>query len=192
MSENIRQIAIRIGEARNICGYSVETMAQSIGISVDEYKRYESGAYDIPISVLCEIALKCRVEVTALITGEEPKLHAYSLTRKGKGVPVARNENYNYFNLAHHFLHKKIEPFLVTVEPKAEHTPVSLNSHPGQEFDYILGGSVVIAINNKELTLNEGDSIYFDSSHPHGIRVCTQRCAYYRTAGTREKRHRPL
>ncbi|MFZ5974054.1 MAG: helix-turn-helix domain-containing protein [Bacillota bacterium] len=171
MSENIRQIAMRISEARNICGYSVETMAQSIGISAEEYRRYESGDYDIPISVLCEIALKCKVEVTALITGEEPKLHAYTLTRSGKGVPVARNKNYNYFNLAHQFLQKRIEPFLVTVEPKAEHTPISLNSHPGQEFDYILEGSVVVSINHKELTLYEGDSIYFDSSYPHGIRA---------------------
>ncbi len=179
MSENIRQIAMRMSEARNICGYSVETMAQALGITVEEYRRYESGEHDIPISVLCEVAAMCRVEVAALITGEEPRLHAYTLTRKDKGVPVARNANYNYFSLAHQFLHKKIEPFLVVVDPKAEHTPISQNSHPGQEFDYVLEGTMVIAINNKQITLNAGDSIYFDSSNPHGLKAVGDKAAKF-------------
>lgn len=44
-----------------------------------------------------------------------------------------------------------------------------LNSHPGQEFNYVLKGRMVIEINGKRLTLEAGDSIYFDSSKPHGM-----------------------
>ncbi len=46
-----------------------------------------------------------------------------------------------------------------------------LNSHSGQEFNYILEGRLLLSINGKELILNPGDSIYFDSNLPHGMQA---------------------
>ena len=77
-------------------------------------------------------------------TGAEPRLHTYPLTRNGKGVSVERRKDYKYQSLAHNFIHKKAEPFLVTVEPEEAETPVSYNSHPGQEFDYVLAGTLKV------------------------------------------------
>lgn len=177
--DNIAQIAMRIRDLRDICGYSPESMAAFIGIDLEEYKAYESGSEDIPISVLCEVANKCGVTVTALITGEDPRLHVYSMTRGGKGVNVARRAQYKYEGLAYNFQNKKIEPFVVTVEPKAQHTPVSLNTHPGQEFDYVLEGTLLIVINGKELVLEVGDSVYFDPSFPHGMKALGDKSAKF-------------
>ena len=41
--------------------------------------------------------------------------------------------------------------------------------HEGQEFNLVIEGRMLLNINGKELILNPGDSLYFDSSIPHGI-----------------------
>jgi quercetin dioxygenase-like cupin family protein/DNA-binding XRE family transcriptional regulator len=171
MSEQIKQIAVRLKELREISGISLETLSKEFGISVETYKEYESGNVDIPVSFLYGVASKFNVELTAILTGENPKLQTYCLVRKEKGVSVERRKEYKYQNLAFNFVHKKAEPFLVTVEPDAEDKPVHYNSHPGQEFNYVLEGSLKIIINGHELILNEGDSLFFDSGANHGMKA---------------------
>ena len=46
-----------------------------------------------------------------------------------------------------------------------------MNSHPGQEFNYVLKGTLMIVIDGKEFVLNAGDSLYFDASLPHGMKA---------------------
>ena len=65
----------------------------------------------------------------------------------------------------------KAEPFEVCVEPSSEDTPIHLSSHPGQEFNYMLEGSMILYIDGHHIVLNEGDSLYFDSSHSHGMKA---------------------
>lgn len=171
MSEEIRQIASRIKELREISGISQEALAEDLGISIELYREYESGNTDIPVSFLYEIANKFKVELSAILTGENPRLHIYSVVRKSKGVSVERRKEYKYQSLAYNFVHKKAEPFLVTVDPDAEDAPVHFNSHPGQEFNYVLEGTLKVVINKSELILNEGDSLFFDSGYNHGMKA---------------------
>ncbi len=179
MSDQIKQIAVRIKELREISGISLETLSKEFGVSIETYKEYESGNVDIPVSFLYEVASKFNVELTAILTGENPKLQTYCLVRKEKGVSVERRKEYKYQNLAYNFIHKKAEPFLVTVEPDAGDTPVHYNSHPGQEFNYVLEGSLEIVINGHSLVLNEGDSLFFDSGANHGMKALNGKSAKF-------------
>lgn len=101
--------------------------------------------------------------------GEEPKMKSYFLTRRGTGVSVERTKAYKYQSLASGFKGRKADPFIVTVGPKPENTPVYFNTHEGQEFNLVIEGRMLLNINGKELILNPGDSLYFDSSKPHGM-----------------------
>ena len=92
----------------------------------------------------------------------------FDITRANKGISVERSKEYNHENLCSRFIHKKAETFLVTVDPEKNSIP-SLNSHPGQEFNYVLEGTLKIYIHNNEFILNEGDSIFFDSNHRHAM-----------------------
>ena len=56
MSENIKIVANRIKELREIVGYTAEEFSKMLSMTVDEYLEYESGNTDIPISVLYEIS----------------------------------------------------------------------------------------------------------------------------------------
>jgi quercetin dioxygenase-like cupin family protein len=170
MSDQIKQVASRIKDLREIANLSVETLSVELGIAVETYREYESGMLDIPVGFLYEVANRFGVELTAILTGEGPKLHTYCLVRKGKGVSVDRRNPYKYHSLAYNFIHKKAEPFLVTVEP-GQDDPIHFNSHPGQEFNYVMEGTMMICIDGHQLTLNEGDSLYFDSSCSHGMKA---------------------
>ena len=103
--------------------------------------------------------------------GEEPKMSSYFLTRAGKGVSVERSKAYKYEALASGFRDRKIDPFIVTVEPKDDDAPLHLNSHSGQEISYILEGRLLVNLAGKEIILNPGDSLYFDSLQPHAMKA---------------------
>ena len=171
MKEKIQEIAARVKELRELSGLGVERVAERLGLPPATIKAYESGEADIPASVLCELARELGVDTTLLLTGSEPKMNIFTVTRKGKGVKVERRSQYKYQGLAENFIHKKAEPFLVTVEPKPADEKLHSNSHPGQEFDYVLEGCLQVVIHDNELVLEPGDSVYFDSTHAHGMRA---------------------
>lgn len=171
MSNQIQGIAERIRELREISGLSVGTLAKEIGVPTETYVGYESGDTDIPIGFLYELANKYKVELTAILTGSEPKLRSYSLVRKGDGVVVERKKQYHYLSLAYNFVGKKGEPFMVTIDPKGENDDISFSSHPGQEFNYMVEGRLQVFIDGHETVLEAGDSLYFDSTKPHGMKA---------------------
>ncbi len=171
MQEQLKQIAERIKGMREIVGVDQQTIAKELGISESLYQEYENGITDIPVGVLYKLAQRYHVELASFLTGEEPRLHTYCLTRKDKGVSVERRKEYKYQSLAPGFIHKKAEPFLVVVEPDAPEAPVHYNNHPGQEFDYVLEGTMKVVLDNHEVVLNEGDSLFFDSAVNHGMKA---------------------
>lgn len=181
MEEQLKIIAERIKGLRDIYGKSQQKMAEELGIPLEKYERYESGSEDIPVGILYQVAHKFNLELSALLIGEEPRLHTYSLTRKDRGISVERRKDYKYQNLAYNFIHKKAEPFLVTVEPEIEgnNGEPNFNSHPGQEFDYVLEGTLQITLGNHEIILNEGDSLFYDSSVPHRMKALNNKTAKF-------------
>ena len=170
MNDDLKMIAERLKGLREVMNVSVQEASEVCGITADEYRNYESGDTDIPVSVLHSMAKKYNFELTALISGDEPHMKSYSLTRKDRGVSVERRKDYKYQSLAQNFIHRKAEPFLVTVEPDDE-KDIHFNKHPGQEFDYIIEGTLQIVYNGKEMVLEEGDSLYFDAAKPHGMKA---------------------
>jgi quercetin dioxygenase-like cupin family protein len=178
MQEKIREIAARVREMRELCEFSPENMAEHIAVSREQYLRYENGEEDIPASVLFNIAHKLQMDMATLLTGDNPRVNIFAVTRKGRGVAVERRKDYGYQNIAAQFANKKGEFFIVTVDAKNEAKP-SLNAHPGQEFSYILEGRVKVYIHKNEIILEPGDAIYFDSTHAHAVEALDGRPAKF-------------
>ena len=166
ISQNI-EIAQRIRALREDYGYSVEKMAELLSVTIDEYNALEKGKIDFSISFLEKISNIFNVELPILVTGDEPKLRVYDVTRNGEGLMVKRNEEYDYRALAANFVGKKIMPFEVAVPLIKEGEPQHYNSHDGFEFEYIIEGELKLKINDTELILKKGDCVYFDSTCPH-------------------------
>ena len=171
MIEQIQLIAERIKELREIAGISAESFANELNIETGLLLNYESGTTDIPVGFLFKVTSKFNMELSALLRGDQPKLRVYAVVRKGKGLNVDRRKQYKYENLAYNFIQKKAEPFIVTVNPDPENMPLEFNSHPGQEFNYMLEGTLMIVVDGHEIILNEGDSLYFDSGYQHAMKA---------------------
>jgi transcriptional regulator with XRE-family HTH domain len=169
MNEQIRQIAERLQGLRDSLDLSIREMAEHCKRTPEEIQQYETGEIDIPISFLFDVAQHFNIDTSTLISGDEPRMKSYFLTRYGKGISIERNKAYKYQALASGYKHPQAEPFEVTVEPND--LDIHLNSHEGEEFNYLLEGRLLLRFNGKDMILNPGDSIYFDSSYPHGMKA---------------------
>ena len=167
--EPINEIAARIRELREVCDYTVEQLASELGLSAEQYAAYEQNG-DFPISVIYEIANKFNVDFNELITGEPSRIDTFQVVRRGQGRSISRFPGYRFKDLTFRYADKIMQPLLVTLEPSDE--PAKLVTHSGQEFNLVLKGTVAVVFEDKEIILNEGDSIYFNPTYPHG-----QRCA---------------
>ena len=64
---------------------------------------------------------------------------------------------------------KALQPMVVHV-PKGKDKPEAMSSHGGEEFLYVLQGSILFSMNPYSPTvLEQGDSVHFDSLMPHGF-----------------------
>jgi mannose-6-phosphate isomerase-like protein (cupin superfamily) len=164
------EIAARVRVLREIEEISGETLAGELGFDPAEYAAWEGGTKDFPIGALVEIAARFRVDLTELVSGKPSRLKTFCLTRAGQAPEVSRRPMYAYWNLAMNFHRKKGEPFLVEAGAETENRPLSLNTHPGQEFNYVLEGRLLISVGGHEMELGPGDCIYYDSQEPHGMK----------------------
>lgn len=171
MNEQLKQIGERLRGLRDALDIEAQEVADLCGITLDKYEQIERGEVDITISNLMKIARQYGMSADALIFDEEPHMRSYSVVRKGQGVSIERTKAYKYQSLTSGFAGCKAEVFIVTVEPKPNAHTIYKNTHPGQEFNLVLEGAMELFIGGKTIVLEEGDSIYFDSTQPHGMRA---------------------
>jgi mannose-6-phosphate isomerase-like protein (cupin superfamily) len=169
MKEKTKEIAVRIQEVREKLGLTVQDIVSKTSINKYDYQDYESGLIDIPVSAILQIASCFNVDVTVLLTGEAPHNVGFAITRKGEGVSVERHSQYKYQALAHDFAHKKGTPFIITIDASDEE--VHYNHHSGQEFIYVLDGTIKIYFKDDVYSLKEGDNVYFDASITHAVKT---------------------
>ena len=167
----LEEIAARIKEMREIMDWSAEEMAEKTDVTPTEYREYEGGQTDLPFTFIHKCALAFGIELTELLEGRSAHLSSYTVTRKGKGQQTAREDGIAIANLAPKFRDKLAEPYWVRYEYSAsqQNQPIHLTTHSGQEFDLVLQGKLKVQVGDHTEILSEGDSIYYNSSTPHGM-----------------------
>ena len=170
-SNTLQEVALRIREMREIFDFSVETMADKTEVSVEEYIKYESGELDFPFTFIYKCSLAFGIGMTDLLEGRSAHLSSYTVTRRGQGQITAKEDGIEISNLAPMFRKKLAEPYWVRYEynPDLQNRPIHLTKHSGQEFDMVMKGKLKVQIGDNVEYLEEGDSIYYNSSTPHGM-----------------------
>ena len=170
-TDKLKEVAKRIREMREICDITETDMAKKTEVSLEDYKAYENGELDFPFTFIHKCSLAFGIGITDLLEGQSAHLSSYTVTRKGQGQETAKEDGIEIQNLAPLFRKKIAEPYWVRYEYSEElqNKLIHLTKHSGQEFDFVMSGRLKVQIGENVEYLSEGDSIYYNSSTPHGM-----------------------
>jgi len=171
MKGKTKEIAERLKGLRQLMDLSTNEMAKLTDVSAEDYIAAEAGENTFSFTFLYKCAKVFGVEITELISGEPQRLKYYQVTRKDQGLDIEKKKEFKYSHLAAMVKHENSEPFLVTAKysRELEHGYIATTSHKGEEFDYVISGTLKVQIGDFVEILHEGDSIYIDSGKEHGM-----------------------
>ena len=172
-----KDIGKKIKEIRVLRKMTLETLAEKTGFTKGYLSKVEKSEKAPPVSTLIRIAAALQVNLSEML-GETEGSHLFSLVKKTERVFVARDSSrfgYSYESLAHKFLNKHVQPYIITLPKNPKEIPMT--KHPGEELSFVLEGKMKFIHGNKEFIVEEGDCIYFDSGVEHwGAAVGEKEC----------------
>ncbi|GFO60848.1 transcriptional regulator [Geomonas silvestris] len=151
---------------------TLQALADMTGLSKPLLSQIENDQVTPPIATLLKIAKGLKVGIHYFFE-EATDRQKFVLTRGEQSVGTQRRpgkdaaQGYVYKPLAPGMREKKVEPFLVEFEER-EWDNSLFYSHEGVEFLYILDGELEFHYAEEVMRLMPGDSIYYESSEPHG------------------------
>ncbi|MBL0224349.1 MAG: helix-turn-helix transcriptional regulator [Geobacteraceae bacterium] len=129
-----------------------------------------------PLATLLKIAKGLKVGIHFFFE-DEGNRQKYILTRREEvkedgTVPRpainSASRPYVYHSLAQGLRHKHMEPFLVEFEEREWDEKLFFKHEGDEEFLYVTEGELDFHYNSEIIRMHAGDSIYYDSSQPHG------------------------
>ena len=151
----------RFRRLRTRRGLSLSQVARATGVSVGFLSALERGQMRSSIATLRRIARFYRTNIHSLFenTGEAPRLVKPEQRKILETSPDVRMELLAWGNTA-------MEPHLFRIKPGGGSG--ESYTHEGEEFLHVLRGSFEIWLGSKERhRLEQGDSLYFESTTPH-------------------------
>ena len=83
--------------------------------------------------------------------------------------PAEEPPSYFFESLNFAVTNRKWDIYYAEFPPAAK--PSDLHQHADAEFIYVIDGGLVVTIGGKDIVLEEGDSVYFDSRVAHSYRL---------------------
>ena len=159
-------------------GISIEELSERSGLTVPQIQLIMSNEKVPSLAPLIKIARGLGVRLGTFLDDTEqlgPVVHRQA----EKDAPASfssqlstANSHLDFFSLAGNKAGRHMEPFVIDIKPALTNEPI-LSSHEGEEFIYVLNGSVKITYGQQEHVLQAGDSIYYDSIVEHLVSAAT-------------------
>lgn len=166
MEEKI--IAQRIKKIRTEKELTLEDVAKRTGLTKGLLSKIENNKVSPPISTLVKIAKALSISLGDLFSSVDAE--QIKLVRKEDRLIYNSEkfpDGYVVETLVNGFYKQKIEPLIITIVSKTVYE-TKFYSHPGQEFIFVLEGSMKYFYANQEYQLFEGDCLYFNAENEHG------------------------
>lgn len=162
-TSKLEPVGKKIKKARLEKKLTLDRVANDTGFAVDYLKDLEAGKVIPPVGTLLSISRALGLDSGFLLQEQEAALQdrveAYT----------KRTENYAYKTLTPGAENKHLKAFQVTIEPMAEHHGVGY-LHEGEEFIYVLSGSIEVIVGENVNVLKTKDSLHFNSGIRHQLR----------------------
>ncbi len=160
--DDVSWIGRRIAQLRSERGWTLATLGGKVDLSTTQLSRIESGARHPSVGTLIEIARAFGVTLSELVA--EDRAAPFHLARAGErtshetanGRLTPLSGDYPGINAVH-----------LTI-PVASEAPQA--RHAGEEWLYVLTGSIDIVIADTTTSLERGDAVHFPSRTPHSVR----------------------
>jgi transcriptional regulator with XRE-family HTH domain len=167
----------RIAEIRKTYSISREDLSQRSGVALDLISKIEDDGHIPDLAPLIKISRGLGVRLGTLLDDNEqlgPVIcragEAADTTRFKTGVPDGMDDKGHHgmsFNaLAADKNGRHMEPFIVTIQADAKQEK---SSHEGEEFIYVMEGTLALEYGTEKDTLKAGDTVYYDSIVPHKV-----------------------
>lgn len=166
-------VGTKITSIRTSKDISIETLAERSGLSVAQIISIENNDVLPSLSPLIKIARALGVRIGTFMDDNDNIGPVITLKdERTKGLSFSNNEDtirtsMNYLSLAGDKSGRQMEPFIIEI--KTGDKGHKLSQHEGEEFIYVLQGSVEVEYGKEKYELNEGDSIYYDSIVAHHV-----------------------
>jgi transcriptional regulator with XRE-family HTH domain len=160
--------ALRIGR-----GMRLVELGDHTGMSAAMLSKIERGRLVPTLPTLMRIALVFSVGLDYFFL-DQRKRHAFAIVRKEERISLPAKFDsdvvpYEFESLDYEALEPKLNAFHATFKPVSQ-AKLPRHSHDGVEFIYMISGSMELSWHDEVHVLHSGDSVYFDSSVPHGYR----------------------
>ncbi|WP_319511280.1 XRE family transcriptional regulator [uncultured Draconibacterium sp.] len=177
-----KKVGQKIKEFREFRQLSREDLAIQANLDSGQLQLIEDEGNVPSLGVLIKISRAMGVRIGTFLDDQEkigPALvnagnaeETLSFSTKDEST----REHLNFFSLAQAKAGRHMEPFLVDIEP-SEESDYKLSSHEGEEFIYVLEGSIEINYGKEVYLLQKGDTIYLDSVVAHNIHAAGEQAA---------------
>jgi len=154
----------KIKQVRTKKKMSLDNIANETGLPVDRLKKIEAGKEIPPVGALLQIARSLQIDSSLFLKEQS----ADKLTNRVEAYSK-RTSNYAYATLTPGAENKHLKAFRVTIDPLADHEGVGYQ-HEGEEFVYVLEGSVEIIVGDHVNKLGKNDSLHFNSGISHNLK----------------------
>ncbi|WP_027415124.1 helix-turn-helix domain-containing protein [Aneurinibacillus terranovensis] len=162
----------RLKELRKEKKMTLKQVAEKTNLSISFISQVERSQSSVTLTSLNKIAMALGVSINDFFPANyTPKA---SILRKEEQKEFKfENSNFIFTSLSGNIENPVFEPLLATLLPgEKKATPYS---HEGQEFGYVLQGTLTILLENEKYDLHAGDSIHINSSVPHNWINMTQK-----------------
>ncbi|MGD9139404.1 MAG: cupin domain-containing protein [Desulfobacterales bacterium] len=160
----------KIKKARTSNKFTLDHIANETGFSIDYLKEVESGKAIPPVGALLQIARALEIDSGALLKEPESKLQSRIKAH------TKRTDNYAYTTLTPGAENKHLKAFRVLIEAQQDHKGVDYH-HEGEEFVYVLSGKIEVVVGEHINTLEQGESLHFNSGIRHKLRSVSDETA---------------
>lgn len=171
MSVNSPTLGALLRGLRSRKGWTLKEMSAECGIPVSTLSKVEHDRLTLSYDKLYQLSQRLGMRMSELFAEDSEDPVAPTARRSlGDLQHAVRVEtpNYDYHYLCAELRRKRMIPVIAKVRAKTAKQFGSLTHHSGEEFSYVLKGSVLINTEFYDpVVLHEGQSIYFDSSMGH-------------------------
>ena len=147
-------------------------LGKHTGLSPALLSKIERNRLFPTLPTLLRIALVFSVDLAFFFAGAREK-PVVAVVRKAHRVRLPERQgtdsSYKFESLDYPVSERKFNSYYADFLPVSR-AALRLHDHPGVELIYALQGTLSVQIGGEEHTLEAGDSMYFDSSVPHGYR----------------------